>query len=150
MTWDWQPDAIEKLCEERFPEQKLSWEWVFNSNWMDWNLRRNGARATVSYTNDDLYTWSIYKREEGVEERNEKLLKKGKEKEELEALLLAEEAIEDYQESSTGYRWVKVNYKPHWVVLKIEENGTKHIIYDPIYPHDQFIEKIGPETSKYE
>lgn len=35
--------------------------WVFNSNWMDWNLVKEGMRAHVTWDGSDCSTdWDIY------------------------------------------------------------------------------------------
>lgn len=68
MSNDWTPEETAKKVDEDFVgRERPDAGWIFNSNWMDWNLSRNGRRAHVTFELSET-EWSVYDNENPADE----------------------------------------------------------------------------------
>ncbi len=70
MSSDWTPKETAKKVDEDFVgRERPDAGWIFNSNWMDWNLSRNGRRAHVTFESiSDETKWLIFDNENPADE----------------------------------------------------------------------------------
>ncbi len=89
MSSDWDKAATIKKHEKDFRAEGFLMpdeDWVFNSNWMDYNLCCNGKRAHVTWDAGEV-EWFIFMQDSG------ELIEKDKASCWQEALLAAEKAL---------------------------------------------------------
>lgn len=68
MSQDWTPEESHKVAIEQTEELRKKGfdlplprkDWIFNSNWMDWNLTIGGQRASITWDGNGKTEWDIY------------------------------------------------------------------------------------------
>jgi len=56
MTQDWSPERSLEALKEHFPDRVHDPGWIFNSNWWDWTLEKEGRKGQVNIHNQ-LRLW---------------------------------------------------------------------------------------------
>jgi hypothetical protein len=97
MSSDWKPEETAKYAEEEFVQKGFDlpdFRWVFNSNWMDWNLRSEVGRAHVTFGLGDT-KWYIF---HPSKSKNDLIIQEGISSSWQQAVLDAEKILAEMEE----------------------------------------------------
>lgn len=104
MSRDWDEESSYENAKEMFEKDGVSTlpqrGWIFNSNWMDWNLLKSGLRAHVTWDLGPV-GWSIYEGEHVVGGADVELFAGPKEDNFSLAILAAEKKLDEMVAHST-------------------------------------------------
>lgn len=105
MSKDWTPEATQEKARGDFVEKAglrmPDPRWIFNSNWMDWNLRSEKGRAHVTFELGEV-EWFVYKpsvvTDGGKIKDRRGILERGRSRSWQQAVLDAEEALKELEQ----------------------------------------------------